>query len=216
MRKYEETFDNPGKIEKLMIVMNKEIEKLKTIKNNSSIGYLKDIMVMLQENNVKYMLFKETIEVISHVFDKYVGKKFTTDSETRIINEITQTFNNMVTVEIQYSPFCDFTIISISFRNDDNEKYSVDIRPIYTYPLINCTRSICSVPLDKFEVSDIAGYTKNVERTASKISSLYKKFLLKENEIRELNHDMNKLSNGGIMDIRSNGLLRNLKESEEF
>lgn len=178
----------------------KEFAKLQELKNvefeNSNEKRIKNV---LQENNVKYALFLDTIGGICEILNKYTNKKMGEKTKEKIQNEIQEYFDNEIFCYISVNTYYSSDTIHITTR-DITKKYNGSTKIVINTKtrndnIVNNNNEIQKVDSDMFVEEVARSYTKNIEKTTQTILQKHEKAKQLENQLNEISNEIHQLTN---------------------
>lgn len=155
------------------------------------------IKLKLLENNAKIALFNEVMPIALEVLQKYIGKPYGEKTKSKICNEIKERTNCYVYI---HSNYCQtFYIVPIG---EIGSTYSIECGTRYVNgenkPLLvgNKIQSVYMEDLELFYINST--YFDDLDETVKELKRLHAEAQKKQEELKELCSQFNKLSVEGI------------------
>ena len=153
------------------------------------------ITLKILQNNAKIALFNEVMPVVLEVLSKYNGKPYGTKTKQKISDEIKEKTNCRFYISSRYGSDS-FNI----YPNDVNTEYNIDCGTVYTngsQKQILIDNKIQPVKFEEVQLYYIdSEYVTDIPQRVETLKSLYKDAVAKQEELKAICDNFNKLAVG--------------------
>lgn len=153
------------------------------------------ITLKILQNNAKIALFNEVMPVALEVLSKYNGKPYGTKTKQKISDEIKQKTNCRFYISSRYGSDS-FNI----YPNDMSSEYNIDCGTVYTngsQKQILIDNKIQPVKFEEVQLYYInSEYVTDIPQRVETLKSLYKDAVAKQEELKAICDNFNKLAVG--------------------
>lgn len=175
----------------------KELDKLYNIKDTEEDTQSKRIKLKLQKNNTLLALFEDVKNKVVEIWNKYENKSIGEKTTQKIQQEIENAFDNEIFVYINYIN------IHITTRTKD-KKYTGETKiTLFAnnnsyYGIKTQENKAIKLNIEDVRIAEVKTFVENLDKSVKKIEELHQKAYQKQEEIKELVEQINKLTNYSI------------------
>lgn len=175
----------------------KELTKLYNIRDTEEDSQSKRIKLKLQRNNTLLALFEDVKNTVVEIWNKYENKSIGEKTTEKIQKEIENAFDDEIFVYINYNN------IYITTRTKD-KKYTGETKiTLFAnnnsyYGIKTQENKAIKLNIEDVRIAEVKTFVENLDEAVKKIEELHQQAFGKQEEIKELVEQINKLTNYSI------------------
>lgn len=175
----------------------KELTKLYNIRDTEEDSQSKRIKLKLQRNNTLLALFEDVKSKVVEIWNKYENKSIGEKTAEKIKKEIENAFDDEIFVYINYNN------IYITTRTKD-KKYTGETKiTLFAnnnsyYGIKTQENKAIKLNIEDVRIAEVKTFVENLDEAVKKIEELHQQAYGKQEEIKELVEQINKLTNYSI------------------
>lgn len=175
----------------------KELTKLYNIRDTEEDSQSKRIKLKLQRNNTLLALFEDVKSKAVEIWNKYENKSIGEKTTKKIQKEIENAFDDEIFIYINYNN------IYITTRTKD-KKYTGETKiTLFAnnnsyYGIKTQENKAIKLNIKDIRIAEVKTFVENLDEAVKKIEELHQQAFGKQEEIKELVEQINKLTNYSI------------------